>query len=171
MASYQTDREWSDRFLPTVKQIVGPRLLVPSTFEADITQATDLMILRARDLTIAARVRRAGYAQKYPYQFTLRSKRDSGAETELSKIVNGWADWMFYGHAVTNEGCWIHPWWIVDLAAWRAALIRDRKQIQKGQVPNGDGTYFTYFDLRSFPPNPPICVASAEPVPARTIAA
>jgi len=171
MGSYCNDRQWSDRFLPAIKKIVGPHLLVPSTFEADTQQAADLMILRARDLTIACRVRRAGYADKYPHQFTVRSRRDSGATTELSKMVDGWGDWMFYGHAVREEDTHIHPWWIVDLSAWRAALIRDKGRIAKGQIPNGDGTYFTYFDLRTFPEKPPICIASALPIPREGIAA
>ncbi len=43
--------------------------------------------------------RRHGYAARYPHQFTIRAKLPTGAETELSKIVNGHGDWMFYGYA------------------------------------------------------------------------
>ena len=90
--SYQSDRSWSDQFLPQVRAIVGPHLLVPAPFELDAKEATDLMVLRARDMTIAVRLRRPGYADKYRYQFTIRSKRDSGSKTEMAKLLEGWGD-------------------------------------------------------------------------------
>ena len=170
MGAYQTDRQWSDQFLPAICRLVGPHLLVPATLELDTKQATDLMVLRARDMTIAARVRRHGYADRYPYQFTIRAHRDSGAKTELAKIVEGWGDWMFYGHQAAPGSTEIYPWWLVDLSAWRAGMIRkawnpNGPNVETGVIPNGDGTYFRYFDLRTFPEEPPICIASAESVP------
>lgn len=168
--SYGNDRSWSDQFLPAIRTIVGPHLLVPSTIEADIKQATDLMVLRARDMTIAARVRRHGFADRFPYEFTVRAARDSGAKTEIEKITEGWGDWMFYGHQASPHSLSVHPWWLIDLSAWRAAMIRVAwnvgfPRVRTGMIPNGDGTHFRYFDLRTFPLDPPICVASAEPVP------
>lgn len=103
MAAYESDRRWSDKFIPAIKQIVGPRLLSVTPDEIDCKQAADLMVFTARDMKIAARVRRPGFADKYPYEFTIRARRDSGAETELSKIVNGWGDWLFYGHADAED--------------------------------------------------------------------
>lgn len=94
---YREDRSWSDQFIPSIKQIVGPYLLVPASFELDAKEATDLLVFKARDIRIAARMRSAEYAERYPFDFTLRSSRDSGSETELSKIVAGWGDWLFYG--------------------------------------------------------------------------
>ena len=64
--------------------------------EIDQKQAADLMVLTAGNVKIACRLRRRGYVEKYRYEFTIRALRDSGAETELSKITNGWGDWMFY---------------------------------------------------------------------------
>jgi hypothetical protein len=57
MTAYRRDRAWSDAFIPAIKKIVGPYLLEPSSFEIDAQQATDLIVLLARDLRIAARVR------------------------------------------------------------------------------------------------------------------
>ena len=163
MPNYQTDRKWSDHFIPTIKQIVGPFLLEPSSLELDMVQATDLMVLVGRDIRIAARVRRPGYSERYPYEFTIRSQRDSGAETELNKIVNGWGDWLFYGHSDSSGT--IPRWWLVDLSSFRAALIRRNGSIGINQS-NGDGTHFVAFDVRQFPKNPPILVAgSHEPSP------
>lgn len=166
--AYRGDREWSDTMIPQIKRIVGFYLLEPAAFELDAKEATDLMVLTARDMRIAARVRRPGYSDKYPYEITVRARRDSGAETELSKIVNGWGDWLFYGHADLNE--FIHRWWLVDLSAFRAGLIRARDTIRCGDKPNGDGTYFKFFDLRSFPEHPPILVGGSHPLSARAAA-
>lgn len=165
MSGYASDRQWSDLMIPQIKQIVGPFLLEPASFELDAKQATDLMVFSARDMRIAARVRRPGYADRYPYEFTIRCKRDSGAETELSKIVNGWGDWLFYGHADTSN--WISRWWLIDLDAFRAALIRSAMNgtpLKAKDMANGDGTYFKAFDVRSFPEVPPILVGFSHDV-------
>lgn len=162
MPDYRVDREWSDLMIPQIKQIVGPFLLENAPLEFDTKEATDLMVFKARDMRIAARIRRPGYASRYPFEFTIRCKRDSGAETELSKIINGWGDWLFYGHA--NESHWIDRWWLIDLHSFRAALIRTAMNGFKITVEtkaNGDGTYFKAFDLRSFPENPPIVVSGS----------
>ena len=46
MAVYQEDREWSDLFIPRIKELVGPHLLSISSFEEDTEQAADLVVLR-----------------------------------------------------------------------------------------------------------------------------
>lgn len=163
MPEYRADREWSDLMVPQIKQIVGPFLLENAPFEFDAKQATDLMVFKARDMRIAARVRRPGYSDRYPFEFTIRCKRDSGAETELSKIINGWGDWLFYGHADASN--WIEQWWLIDLHSFRAALIRTAMNgatITVTQKDNGDGTYFKAFDLRSFPRTPAILVSGSQ---------
>ena len=75
--NWQGDKDWSDRFIPEIRRIVGPRLLVPSSLEVDRTQAVDLVVLRGRDMTLACRVRRPGFLA-YKDQFTIRCHRDSG---------------------------------------------------------------------------------------------
>jgi len=148
--SYESDRRWSDAFIPAIKRIVGPMLLEESSFEVDTKQAADLVVLNARDKTIAARIRRPGYADRYGYEFTIRSMRDSGAKTELEKLVDGFGDWMFYGHAHEN-GRDLTRWMVINLPAWRAALIR--KQVIAKKKSNVDGTHFVVFDVRNLPPN------------------
>ena len=165
---YPDDRKWSDAIIPQIKQIVGPHLLEPTPFDMDCKQAADLYIFTAKDMRIAARVRRPnGYAEMYPYEFTLRSKRDNGVKTELQKITDGWGDWFFYGHA--DADLKIVLWWLVDLKSLRAALIRHqnnrRSSVLMGDKSNGDGTHFKWFDLRSFPKDPPILVAGSRPLP------
>ena len=161
MNAYLTNRNWSDRFLPEIKRLVGKHLLETAPDPFDHFQATDLMMLEARDMRIAARVRRPGYAHRYPHQFTIRSQIPSGGQTELSKIVNGKGDWMFYGHSDASE-TGVEHWWLIDLRAFRAALIRHGAQgprISMGDQRNPDGTWFKWFDVRSFPKDPPLVVA------------
>ena len=160
MNVYRTNRRWSDQFLPDIKRIVGGHLLEAAPDPLDWHQATDLLMLDARDKLIAARVRRPGYSNAYPHQFTIRSSVPSGAETELSKIVNGKGDWLFYGHANAAQTT-IESWYLIDLNAFRAGLIRKGAQgLAWGNKHNADGTRFTWFDVRSFPANPPLVVAS-----------
>jgi hypothetical protein len=150
MTSYADDRKWADRYIPVIKRIVGPHLLSPAPLEVDQQQAADLIVLRARDMTIACRVRRPGYAKKWPYDITIRSRRHSGAKTEFAKIVDGWGDWMFYGHAQYSEQIGFSRWYLIDLAALRAAMIRDtaRGKDFKQERSNGDGTHFVVIDVR-----------------------
>ena len=144
---WQSDKSWSDRFIPEIRQIVGPRLLVPSSLEVDRTEAADLVVLKGRDMTLACRVRRPGFLPRYGNEFTIRFKRDSGAKTELQKITEGWGDWMFYGHSNDQQDGFA-LWWLLDLSAWRAHLIRDndkdlaKRKLKWGYQPNGDGTHF-----------------------------
>ncbi|MDF3855726.1 hypothetical protein ACDP63_18970 [Paracoccus sp. P2] len=80
-------------------------------------------MLDGRDMRIAARVQRHGYAGRYPCDLTIRSRRPSGNPTGLAKIVNGEGDWLFYGHA-NASGTGFDLWWLLDLRAFRAGLIR-----------------------------------------------
>src|SRR6266436_1210910 len=139
---YREDRAKSDRYIPAIRQIVGPHLLVPAPLELDVQETTDLLVFRARDMRVATRIR--FNAESWPYDFTIRARRDNGTKTELSKIVEGWGDWLFYGHAAGETT--IGLWWIIDLASFRAALIRRRQlHLRIVDKANGDGTYFKAF--------------------------
>jgi hypothetical protein len=144
--AYTADRAFSDRFLPAICAAVGPRLLVPAPFELDCKQATDLVVLTARNMAIAARVRKWYYSHGYPCQFTIRAHRDSGAETELSKIVAGFGDWLFYGFSnKAGDGSGFALWYIIDLHVFRA--FREGVPM----TANGDGTHFCAYDIGKFP--------------------
>ena len=158
---YALNRSWSDQFLPDIRRIVGAHLLQVAPDQVDWHEATDLMMLDARDTRVAARVRRPGYAERFPNQFTVRAESRFGGETELAKIVNGKGDWMFYGHALPS-GHGLASWCLLDLKAFRAGLIRQAQNgypIRSGNKRNADGTAFKWFDIRSFPKEPPLVVA------------
>jgi hypothetical protein len=167
MSAFRADFDWQMQFLPSIKAIVGPLLLRPAPLELDVAEATDMLVLHARDMRIACRVRRPGYADRYPWQFTLRSRRDNGIKTELQKVVEGWGDWLFYGHAAAVDEQELARWFLIDLGSWRAHMILrvSRRLIGSGELPNGDGTHFVWFDLTSFPPDPPILIAASHQLP------
>ena len=162
---WKQNKRWADKFTPLIKKIVGPLLLVETELtKEDALEATDLFILRARDMRIACRVMRYGFAEKYPDQFTVRSKLSTNTKTELTKIlIDGYGDWFFYGHSNVNESG-ISPWWIIDLTALRGHMIRNnynnKLKIDK-DISNGDGTFFYAFHINSFPIEPSIVIASS----------
>ena len=156
MTGYNVDRKWSDRFIPDIQRKVGPLLLEASPFEIDAKEASDLIIMKARDMRIAARVRRPNYVERYRYEFTVRSRRMSGAKTEFRKLIDGFADWMFYGHSNEEENE-VSEWFVIDLNVWRAHLIyvgyeKGWRTLVSGEKYNADNsTAFVPFDIRRFP--------------------
>jgi hypothetical protein len=70
---------------------------------------------------------------------------------------------MFYGHSNADQSR-LESWSLIDLRAFRAGLIRNsvnQAQIVMGDQKNPDGTRFKWFDVRSFPSEPPLVVASS----------
>ncbi len=165
MPDFREDFAWQMQFVPLIRNIVGPLLVVPSTLDIDRREATDMIVLLARDMRIGCRIRRPGYVESYGWEFTIRSRRDSGARTELDKILlDGWGDALFYAHAPkANDGGPFTRWLFVDLAHFRGHMSsRERRAaIKWGEKSNGDGTYFYHFDVRSFLPDPPILIAQS----------
>lgn len=156
---FADDYEWSERFIPTMKRLVGPYLLTKSTIEQDTKEATDLVVLCAHNLRIACRVRMPGFYAKWPDDFTVRYRRLNGVRTEYAKIMAGWGDWFFYGHAVDDTSLVIEPWWIIDLNAFR----RQAEQpwvIPKDQVNTDQATVFRAFKRSHF--KPPFLIGSSE---------
>lgn len=158
---YVTDREWSDEYIPTIKKIVGEYVLTESPLEVDCQEATDLIVFDARSLKIACRLRRPGYFEKYGNEFTIRCHRENGVTTELEKVVNGFGDWFFYGHADNGNTLNITNWMLINLDSFRAHLIRNQENIVFGNKDNHDGTWFKWYDVHSFKGLPPILIASS----------
>ena len=69
------------------------------------------------------------------------------------------------GIAVEYAGFWIRlvayiiDWMIIDLRAWRAHMIRNKDKIEFDEIKNEDGSAFTWFNVNSFPNNPPILIS------------
>lgn len=124
-----------------------------SSFEADAKFATDFLIMKQNALTFACRIRTEPYFYKYPDEFTIRLDRPSGAETEMDKIMKGFADRMLYAFG-TNDGN-ILAYKIGDLNAFRKSFKYrwDRDKKLPSQIAlekrNNDGTKFLVFKWSS----------------------
>jgi len=163
---YKGNRAFSDQFLPEIQRIIAPLLIAPADIKYDTQEATDLMLIEAKDKRIACRVRRP-YAMPYRYQFTMRYKSQVRCFSEYHKISLGFGDWMFYGIAAADNKT-LQYWNVIDLKAWRFHMVVNRDQISSGVKRNqNDPTEFMWFDLRTFPKNPPpepaILIASSNP--------
>ena len=134
----------------------------------DTKQATDLVVLTIRRGQIAVRLRRPGYAQRYPWDFTIRYRSGGHSyNTEFKKIVEeGWADLFFYGHLGSDET--IARWFLIDLDVFRKELetkpflLKEAKQSNVRTNRDREQTQLISFDIRKF--NPEILINSSHPV-------
>jgi hypothetical protein len=153
MSSWQEDKRWSDRFLPEIKRILGEHLIAEPPVEEDACRNTDLIVLRLDAVRIACRVRKHEYLARYGGQFTIRTGRPTGNKTELTKIIEGWGDYFFYGFADETETR-LAQWVLGDLRAFRIYFCR---RLAQGAVPgqsksNRDGSSdFAAFEYREIP--------------------
>jgi len=121
--SWIKDKQWSDIFLPEIKRILGEHLISEPPIEEDQERNTDLMVLKLDAVRIGCRVRRHKHLHRYGGEFTIRAGRPSGAKTELTKIVEGWGQYFFYGFSNKKETC-LEKWTLIDLNAFRLMLMR-----------------------------------------------
>ena len=155
MNSWKTDKRWSDRFLPEIKAIIGTHLITEPPFEEDAERNTDLMVLRLDAIRIVCRVRKFKFSDTYPDEFTIRTVRPSGAQTELGKIIEGWGDYFFYGFADAQESG-LFSWALCDLKVFRSwfsrELVRNKGKMPGQQRSNHDGSSsFAAFDINDLP--------------------
>lgn len=149
---FESDFAWGRQFIPSVKGLLGPLLLGEANEERDQHEATDLIVLTARDMRIGVRIRRAKYLS-YAGQFTVRCSRPSGTRTEWAKILlHGWGDWLFYGFDTGDLA--VDPWCVVDLHRLRGLHVqRGARALFAdglcGKKPNADGSSeFIWFETR-----------------------
>ena len=153
--SWQDDKRWSDRFLHEIKGIIGQAFITEPPIEEDAERNTDLIVLKFDSIRIACRVRKNSYLGKYGNEFTIRAGRPSGIKTELTKIVEGWGDYLFYGFSDAEE-VYLAAWKIIDLNAFRLWFNREIVK-NKGGIPgydknNTDGSSnFLAYDTRKCP--------------------
>ena len=121
--TWQEEKRWSDRFLPEIKRILGELFIGEAPQEEDAERNTDLIVLKLEPLRFACRVRRHGYLARYSDEFTIRASLKSGAKTELTKIIEGWGDYLFYGFSDVEEKL-LAKWTIINLSAFRLWYMR-----------------------------------------------
>lgn len=140
---WKDNKTWSDRFLSEIKAILGVQLIGEPPVEEDEERNTDLIVLKMDAVRISCRVRRYVYYERYPGEFTIRAGLPSGMKTELTKIIEGWGDYFFYGFADEEEERLV-AWRLGDLKAFRLWFNRQLAK-NKGIVPgvsqiNSDGS-------------------------------
>jgi len=157
MTRWVEDKRWSDKFLPEIKAILGVHLIGEPPIEEDQERNTDLIVLKMEAVRIGCRVRRYKFYLKYPDEFTIRAGRPSGYKTELTKIIEGWGDYFFYGFCDKSEGGLIR-WILCDLKVFRLWLNRSLME-NNGKFPgtlkeNFDGSSsFMAFSLKNISGN------------------
>ena len=156
--SWQSDKRWSDRFIPELVDIVRQNLPVqiirPGTFQEDAMEASDLVVLRFDSLRVACRVRRAEYVNRYMDEFTVRAGRPSGTPTELAKVMSGWGGLFIYAFAAP-EGQNLTCWHLIDLSELRLSIHRTPDLLtDKYKQKNTDGSSWFYaWPYTAFPPS------------------
>ena len=148
---WKADKRWSDRFLPEIKQIIGEHLITEPPQEEDSLHNTDLIVLGFDSIRVGCRIRKYEYFSKYPNDFTIRSERPkNGTRTELSKIIEGWGDYFFYGFSDQTETSLIY-WRIISLNKFRLWFNRRLaidKETPGNYKKNGDSSSnFIAFDI------------------------
>ena len=115
---WESDKRWSDRFLPETKRILGEYLIGEPPVVDDMERNTDLTVLKMEAVRIGCRTRKSHYFEAYGDEFTIRSGRPSGVKTELTKIIEGWGDYFFYGFSNSSETA-LQAWTLGDLKVFR----------------------------------------------------
>lgn len=151
--TYQIQRNWSDQFIPDIKRIVGPLLMETADFEDDVRRNTDLVVLRMDATRIMARVRRNQFLRRYPNDITIRLKPDQYGESEFTKLMDGWGDYLFYGFAHATRPK-VESWIFGDLQVlrdWINEQVKGGDAEQVNHQTNTDGTHFLTVDHRNVP--------------------
>lgn len=142
MDNWQKDKKWANQFLPQIKQILGLYLIGEAPQEEDVEHNTDLIVLRMNAVRIACRVRRSSYYERYAEDFTIRAERPNEAKTELAKIVEGWGDYFFYGHA--GERSLLRAWNLGRLDVFRlwfnGQICKNHGEVPGQLLVNHDGS-------------------------------
>lgn len=164
--AYDEQRSWSDSYIPYVSRtIINALNLDPNiwcikvtTPEQDMKEAADLILTDGdEEFMIALRLRNASYMADYPFDFTIRREYTAGYKTEYEKIMDGFADMMFYGF---RDGDKIVRWVFMNMDEFRLQHKYDAVQcawvpksyIEYERRNNRDGrNCFNGYDINSFP--------------------
>jgi len=152
---WKEDKAWVDLFEPAIKKICAEVFIHAAPKRIDMEEATDLLVLEIKPITIACRVRRYKYYPDFSDEFTMRRSRPSGKKSEISKIIEGWGDYYFYGFSNKFEdGSGFESYTIFDLRIFRRELILHgyKKHLKFSRQNNKNGSSdFLAFKLNCFP--------------------
>lgn len=150
-STFEDDFHWQERFRGHFSEIARLVCQVEvAAPEDDWKRNTDFILtMKKASLTISARARRAKYSKLYADTFSIRLRRESGARTEMAKLLDGYGDILIYGFESKPGSDRLYPWLLADLDTLRQ-YIRDGGRYEP--KPNGDGTTAAYFYLADMAP-------------------
>lgn len=169
--SYVADFRWQQRFRGHYAELaLGAVRVAVASWDDDARRNTDMMIgTLGNGQRIACRARRRlmpdGTANlrlaQYLRQITIRLSRPTGAETEMSKLRQGWGDFMLYGFEAEPDADRLHPWALLNLALLREYFDRDGRWQRRV---NRDGSSdFAAIDVADLPLGAVLNSAGHEP--------
>ena len=147
MNDFKSRFVWQQALIPQVVHLIAPHLIQVSSHEVDCNEAGDLTIIFPRNGTVAVRLRTPD-ASRFTGDFTLRSRTKHNAKSEVSKIIDGKADFFFYGHVDRADRIWF--WHLLDCQQMRAEFIRHPRLLREAinrERQNKDGTAFISFNI------------------------
>jgi len=154
MDNWELDKKWSDKFLIEIKRILGEHLITEPSVEEDMEHNTDLIVLKFDSVRIACRIRTYDYFERYPNDITIRSERPSGVKTELTKIIEGWGDYLFYGFS-NKDATALKKWKLISLNEFRLwfnrEIIKSKKMPGVEQQNNDGSSKFRAFNTTTMP--------------------
>lgn len=157
-ANWQQDKGWAGTYIDQMKGICAQYLIGEAPVEDDQTRNTDMIVLKLDPVRVACRVRKWNYFERFGDQFTIRSERpQSGVKTELSKVIEGWGDYILYAFASEDESE-LAAWVLGDLKVFRLWYMRTLVTMGAGKTPgfckkNLDGSSnFCAFKIDELPP-------------------
>ena len=150
MDNFNKQFSWQDRYFESVAGILGKVFFTRSSFVVDTEQATDLVVLQTEKMNTAIRLRKLNnYGNKYINEFTIRAKTKFNNKTEIHKILDGFADYGFYGW-VCDETKIIKHWTIFSLNVFRKTF-NEKNLHQRSILKNPDGSGFYVFNFDELP--------------------
>ncbi len=154
MIDWKKDKQWSDRFLNEIKQILGLHLIAEPPIEEDAERNTDLIVLHMAPFRVGCRVRKFRYLERYGEQFTIRAGRPSGIKTEMTKIIEGWGRYFFYGFADEEEKR-LSAWMLGDLNVfrrWYNVELYNHRRPGQARDNHDNSSCFLAFAIHDLPP-------------------
>jgi hypothetical protein len=146
MGNFEEQFRWQSQFADQVVRIIAPYLITVSRPHVDKNENGDFEIVFPRNGTVGCRLRTPD-CERFVGDVTFRARSKNGGKTEMTKIVEGYGDFFFYGHVNKQNTIW--HWYLLDYTKLRAIFIRRPYLLHKQQIQNRDGTKFIVFNAEN----------------------
>jgi hypothetical protein len=142
MGTFEQQFEWQAKFVDQVVGLVAPSIINVSSAHVDRNENGDFEISFPRNGTIGCRLRKPDQS-RFVGDVTFRSHSRFGGKTEISKIIDGYGDFFFYGHVNEQDVIW--HWYLIDYTKLRALFVRRPGLLRRDPICNRDGSKFLVY--------------------------